>query len=492
MSLHDRVTEILDGSSSVSTALTSRWLTEGLKRLISLIPKRVLSRYTVRYSGVVNPYFYRIVNIYVDYIKARIIENYEEYIRALNPHSIDYIGEQERVAFLDGNTIRFFPEVTTEEVKVDAVQYYTVNSTQDSFLAQEIYLPSKFEEGSVLFAKLRLIDFQLANIINKAILEITKTFVQPSFSEIPSFNFEEIPAVLIDEISFGSLPPLPTFDIGSINQDISTTVSFNLTLPTLPNLEVVAGLIPDKTLELTTTITELDSLFNRINSSTNGYLEVYEDIELANAKLGVIQTKLQEIQTELRTELERLSTQTTLQMDAEKTSASLQLQASIENARNSLASYEVSLNALRLDLEKQLEARRLQLQTEAQRLESQIRKAVEKFSAELNAYKAALDKNSFEVQTTLKRLEDISIAANTVAFRNATEKVKAKIEEYNSKLNKFRTEIELYSTNVNSTVQKIYSISNMINVTNMTYIKFKEQLMNEYSTILQSILTEGM
>lgn len=323
LTLQDKVQDYV-GTVSDTSALTE-WLSSGIRLLVNIIPEKHIYKYSaeepVTTAGL-DISSKRLVRAHKNDYGCRFIEpRYKAQVQ--NSGSLHYAISTDPVAILDNKKIYVYPNGGTAVT----VSYPTVLFSTETPISN---FPLELEDALVIGTALKV----LYNRVNTG----------------------------FDSIVAPSAPSAPTFTYTDALQGVYTATTI-ATLATAP----VYTKITSPTIDF---------------ANANIFINTDEDVELANAELGQIKTKLENFQMEMYNELNEFNSQS-LEYNAE-------LQKKIQQAQ---------LDQQRL-LQVASETTDLNLANEAKELERQIAQ----YASSLQKYQAEIAKYQGDVAKTVQQM----------------------------------------------------------------------------------------
>lgn len=312
----------LVGTVSSPTILDD-WLTHGAKTIIDLVPKGEALKFAVDVTvpnGGVSAAEYRILYVSRDGRGATWIEPHMA-AAAVDNTSMYFAVASHPLWTIDDGLVKLFPADGSARVFYGIAYPNVVNG--DSAITG---LATKYEHGVVLYASIHALQKQLSDLMRTSLDGASLSApTPPSAPNAPTLTYVNASAATVSATTIGNLPAVaPAFT----------------------------------TLDLTNQLTLLGT-----------YLDTEEDIELADAKIRELQTRLQEARGEFEEDLEeyRASVQKTMEQaritlqealrnaemttDVNKQNAIYQFQASLQDYVQELALYDTKLKAYQADVQ---------------------------------------------------------------------------------------------------------------------------------------------
>lgn len=509
------------GTFSDTTALDN-WLTVAAKTILQMAPDNRLRKYalnvTVTVSGL-DVTGYRVIYVHADnYESVEFASGYKS--RLVDSGSIYYATATSPAHIYDNGKLYVFPSGGI----AFAIQYPSIANDNDS-TALTGY-PKELVQAVILFAAIQGLNQNIDTHI-ATVDALTFNIQTPPSLVAPSFIYSNAVAATIGTATigvFGTAPTYtpPTLSLTVVPSDLSITAiapttpsapSFTYTdatagtiastaisaLPTAPVYSAAFSSKPVFSLSLvgtaptalvvpsfsytdaTVSLGVVDSLIDLSTQFTalGTDLDTDEDIELANAKINEIQTRIQQFNTQAQLTLQQAIENARLTTDVNKQNELETLSASVQQYASTVQRYASELEKYKVDINAKYQEYQLNLQAYINDTQAILTDATNTFNKNLAVYRATIEEDIEGARLTQQRLIEAATLTTDVDKQNQAETLAAMVQEYTAALSKFNEDIGLYGASVSSEVQEY--------TTNLRKWEIDRQtLLAQYSADIQS------
>ena len=244
---------------------------------------------------------------------------------------------------------------------------------------------------------------------------------------------------LVESFSTPSTFTMPTIvyalDMGSIA--LPTNISNDL-------LNIASEDVTPLLSDLTVTIGDLDAYFTTLDgtSTTAGYINTLQDIELASSKMSEMQIKLKEVETELTLKLQEQIKNIEQKNDIEKSNKAQKLSSLIQKADAYIKRYSVELQKFQAQFTLKANEAQLKQQGELAKLKSEIDIQTGKANEKMLIFKTAVEKLFEQAKIELQKQLQLSSLTTDIAQKNAVAKYQQTVSSNEATIKEFSTKLE--------------------------------------------------
>lgn len=426
-----------------SPASLDDWLTHAAKTFIDLVPEVEIAKHaiavTVPDPDGVAANTHRI--LYVEKSGRGAMKVAPQLLAAVaDPESIHSASDTFPVWTIAQGKVRVLPGGGT----FYGVAYPTVVNTDQAITG----LNPKYEHGVVLYACIQALQKQLSDLARTS-LDGTSLVppTPPTAPSAPNITYVNASGATVTPTTIGNLPAVPpAFSVVLPTKPTTTLSASAPTPPSAPSFiwtDAVVSTIADSfSLDLSSQYTALATA-----------LDTEEDIELADAKVREIQTRIQEFITESNLALEKAKANAQLASDVNKFNELQTLEEQVREYQSQLGRFSGQLDLYRADIE--LVSRKVGFDIENYKQESQnlLQESLGEFNEDVEEYRASVAKIMEQAKILLQEAITNASMTTDVAKQNAIYQFQAAVQDYAQELALYDTKLKAYQADVQMAIQ---------------------------------------
>jgi len=186
-------------------------------------------------------------------------------------------------------------------------------------------------------------------------------------------------------------------------------------------------------------------------------LDTDEDIELAQAKMNEIQTRIQEWNTSYREALDRLKADKELKLSNSAAEANAVLQEQMNEYNGYVQRYAQQLELYKADIQRGLEVGRFEIEKIKAEVATLQVDAIKDLEADISGYVQDAQKKIEQARITLQEALTNAKNSTDVAVQNERATLEAAIADYDEELKLYSAQLNKYQADIQERAQKYAS-----------------------------------